>query len=315
MNENMKKALLLFALIISSFPFAKAQETPAPKQFVNETFNAPRMINLQTTETKKKKTLGYRICHRFFEFESGAYGFWGVDGPAGVGLQFDYGITDRFTVGIAHSNWNKLISVWGKYKLLAQTKDNKMPFTLTAYAKAGVTCLKPIDLFGPSPDTTAFDKFTNRLTFVTQLLIARKFGEKFSIQLSPTLIHYNLDYGLYGGPHSNDIFVLGGMASYKISKRFAVNLEYTHAFGNYLQNATLDPIFFDNIAAGIEIKTAGHVFQVFLVNVFPFDEEYAMPFNRVNLFDFKREDRQDVPSQNVPGGFRLGFNIQRDFKL
>jgi Membrane bound beta barrel domain (DUF5777) len=308
--RNMKKALLLsFFLPALCFTGARAQTGEgAAKELVTETFYGNRTINLHTVETMKKKTLGYRIVHRFSGLESGPYHSFGLDGPATIGFQFEYGISDKFTVGLSHMTWNKMFSVNAKYKLLAQTKDNSTPFTLTGYLKAGYNNTKTDDMFGIGNDSV-FTPFTNRMTFVAQVMLARKFGERLSVQLSPTLIHYNLDYGTYlSSAHSNDIFAITGQLSYKIGKRMALNLEYTHVLNNGYLDAAAREFYFDNIGVGLDIKTGGHVFQVVFINAFAIDEEFAIPFNFSNFTDWDRND-------GVPGGFRLGFNIQRDFHL
>lgn len=299
----MKKICTLALSLLAFSPLLRAQEAPAPA--VTETFSGNRTINLQTVETMKKKTLGYRIVHRFSELETGPYGGFGMDGPATIGIQFDYGISDRITVGLGKMTWNKMTQAYGKFKILSQS--GSMPVTLTGFARVGINNMKTEDLFGTGRDSV-FTPFTNRMTFVTSLMVARKFGERFSVQVQPMLIHYNLDYGTYlFSEHSNDIFAVAAQLSWKFNKRLALNLEYTHAFGNYV--AELErPNYHDNLGLGLDIKTGGHVFQIVLINTFAIDEEFAVPFNFTDMFDWNKND-------GIAGGLRLGFNIQRDFHL
>ena len=44
------------------------------------TFKGTRIINMHTLETLGKRTLDFRISHRFGTFNSGAENFYGLDG-------------------------------------------------------------------------------------------------------------------------------------------------------------------------------------------------------------------------------------------
>jgi hypothetical protein len=198
-----------------------------------------------------------------------------------------------------------MYQVYGKYRILSQTTDNTMPVSLSAFAKLNISTLKPEDAVGPgAPD--AFTKFTNRMDYFTQVMVARKFGERLGVQVAPAWIHYNSNWrsASFGDPSgSNDVFALCLNGSYKITKRFAVTLEYSHTLNDYINKVVLQTFnigLFDHIGIGADIRTGGHVFQFFLCNTFQVDEIQAIPFN------FKEISK---------GGFRVGFNIQRDFQL
>jgi hypothetical protein len=94
------------------------------KQYTQATFKATRVINSQTVETLSKKCLDFRISHRFGDFSSGAYNFYGFDGPANIRLGFDYGITNKLMIGIGRSSDHKLFDGFIKYKILSQTTNN-----------------------------------------------------------------------------------------------------------------------------------------------------------------------------------------------
>ena len=103
---------------------------------------------------------------------------------------------------------------------------------------------------------------TDRFSFFHQLLIARKVNDWLSLQLAPSLSHYNLqtDRAL-----RNDHFAIAFGAQAKISSVMAVLLNIDqpltlHNDGNPSPNPN------PNIALGIQVSTSSHAFQIFLGN-------------------------------------------------
>jgi len=110
-------------------------------------------------------------------------------------------------------------------------------------------------------DPTRTNYFSSRLTYVSQILIARKFNDNFSFQITPTYIHRNLTKTELD---KNDIFALGVGARYKLSKRLSLNAEYYYTLN---PNAKyLDTRYYNSASVGIDIETGGHVFQIMLTN-------------------------------------------------
>ncbi|MGL5890899.1 MAG: DUF5777 family beta-barrel protein, partial [Bacteroidia bacterium] len=117
----MTRILLLSIFSLFSF-FAKAQvdsmqlmmdqmlaeEQNTTKDYVRATFKNSRLINFPTCEIVSKKMLDFRIGHRFGELNTGAKNAFGLDGPAGIRLGLDYGVTDWLNVGIGRSSFEKL---------------------------------------------------------------------------------------------------------------------------------------------------------------------------------------------------------------
>jgi lipopolysaccharide assembly outer membrane protein LptD (OstA) len=142
---------------------------------------------------------------------------------------------------------------------------------------------------------TRTNYFSSRLTYVSQILIARKFNDNFSFQLSPTYIHRNLTKTELD---KNDIFALGAGARYKLSKRLSLNAEYYYT---YNPNAKyLDTRYYNSASVGIDIETVGHVFQIMLTNSQGMREGTFIPQTTDNWFD---------------KGIHLGFNISRVFSF
>lgn len=273
------------ALSLSVFSQGAA---PAPSQ-VFETFYGTRLINLHTTEQVGRKVLAYRISHRMGSMRGGAlYNFLGLDGPASISFIFDYGLSNKLGVGIARDQAGKMYSGYAKYTLLNQMKGGGSPVNLVLYGKANISTLR--DDAAQANGYSRFDNFGHRFSYVTQLLISRKFGERFSAQLSPTYIHHNL---VETAADKNDIFALGFGAVYKLSKRFGLSGEYNLVLNNHTQGVT-----YNSAGLGFDIVTGGHIFQIHLINSTTINEALVIPYTN---------------SDWLNGDFRIGFNISRSF--
>lgn len=262
------------------------------KQYTQATFKATRVINSQTVETLPKKCLDFRISHRFGDFSSGAYNFYGFDGPANIRLGFDYGITNKLMVGIGRSSDHKLFDGFIKYKILSQTTNNSMPITMAGLISVNITGEK--DLNVAISGINKYEYFSSRISYMYQLMIARKFSKKLSIQISPTLIHYNL---VMNTTDKNDMFSIGTAGRFKITKSLALSAEYIIRISKYTvpMNA-----YHNSLGVGLDVETGGHVFQLFVTNSFGINEVQAIPY---------------TTNQWSKGEIRLGFNVSRVFSF
>ena len=295
----MKKILLISFLIISSAFTLSAQDidpmsllqglAEAPKdEPVIATFKATRLINQQTIEVGGTRSLDFRIHHHFGPFNSGAYDFWGIDGGASIRLGLEYSYNGRLQFGLGRTSYEKQIDGFLKYRLLRQSKSGSMPISVTLFSGAYRNGIKGLQIGG-------IDKFkyaSDRLSFVQQIIIARKIDDKLSIQITPTMVHYNLVENL---SDQNDAYFLGIAGRYKIFNRTAITYEYGAKLLNYSESK-----YYDSMGIGLDIETGGHVFQMFLTNSFGMTENQT--FARTN-------------SSWADRGFRLGFNVSRMFTL
>lgn len=289
-----KKISLLLSLILF-FAISNAQDiddlmNDASKDEVNyvtATFKSTRIINGHSTETVKKKHLDFRISHRFGTVNGGISNFFGID-QSTIHLGFDYGINDRLTIGYGRSSYNKTYDLTLKYKLLQQSTGKKyMPISMTYYGS--------VEAFSrPFANTDRTNYFSSRLTYVNQLLIARKFNENLSLQLMPTIVHKNLTPTVFD---MNDVAAMGIGGRYKITKRMAITGEYYYAY--HSPRSTTE--YHNPISIGIDIETGGHVFQIMLTNSSIMKEGGFIYGN----------DNGDI----LKGDIHLGFNISRIFSF
>jgi len=223
---------------------------PKGPEPVKSTFKTTRVLNGHSIENVSKRHLDFRINHRFGLLNSGYDQFWGLD-FARIRLSLEYGITDNLMVGIGRNNFNR--KAWDyliKYKILKQNNTNSMPFSLSAFASAAVDITK----------VEGTKTLTDRTAYTYQLLIARKFSESISLQLTPTMIHRNQ---VETKNLKNDIFAIGVGGRVKITKRTSLNVEYFYLLDP--KKASDQPLQ-NSLSIGFDIETGGHVFQLHFTN-------------------------------------------------
>ena len=259
------------------------KETKDKTDYAAYTFKTTRLTNGHTIENVGKGILDFRINHRFGRVNQGAYNLFGLDN-ASMRMALDYGITDKLMVGIGRSTFEKQFDGFVKYKLLRQSSGKKhMPISLSYVATGILKTLK-------DPDPTITKNFTDRLYFAHQLLIARKFNDYTSIQLMPTIVHYNI---VPTANDPNDLFSLGIGARQRISKRVNLTGEYYYQF-NKLSG------YYNSFSVGFDIETGGHVFQLHFTNSTGMTERTFIT---------------ETTGQWGKGDIHFGFNISRVFTV
>jgi len=252
---------------------------------VTGTFKANHVINMQTVEGPAAGALNLMIQHRFGKLNDGIYDFFGLDN-AGWRLGFDYGISNRLVVGVGRSSFQKTYDGYLKYKMLRQTEGIKqVPVTVSILGTISNYTLRQPD----KPYLTA----AYRTAYTAQLLIARKFGSRFSAQLTPTYLHYNL---VPTAADKNDIFAVAAGARMKITKRMSINAEYNYLPAGQVVSAKVNDCF----SLGWDIETGGHVFQlVFSNSQSMIETQYITQTN----------------GQWTKGDIYFGFNVSRNFNV
>ncbi len=263
------------------------ESKPAEIQYTFATFKGTRIINGQSVETKRKGELEFIFSHRFGLINEGAYALWGMDESV-TRLGLEYGITDRLGVGIGRTSVDKTFDGYLRYKLLRQSTS--FPVTVTTL---GSVYYKTYPRNSESPVPLSAE---DRLAYGLQLLIARKFNPKLSLQLNPIFIHRNtVDQDV----ENNDDLALGFAGRYKLTKSVALSGEYTLRL-NAKENQPPDYIRYNAIGIGIDIETGGHVFQLVFTNTLGMFERYTVT-----------ETYEDFGA----GDIHFGFNITRTFQL
>ncbi|MBB6372164.1 DUF5777 family beta-barrel protein [Chryseobacterium shigense] len=209
-------------------------------------FKALQIVTGQSTKLSAKNEWYIVVAHRFGDISTGFKNFFGLD-DASTKLGVIYGVTDNVSVSLSRETNMKTFEGAVKYKFVKQTEN--FPADIVGY---NVMALNT-DL---DKDNYPHLKFGDRLSYLTQALISRRFNDKFSLQLSPSYIHKNLyDPAI----EDKNQFLTGLGGRYKISRRISVNAEYFVNFDNHS--------FYKNpLSLGMDIETGGHVFQLLFTN-------------------------------------------------
>lgn len=249
---------------------------------VTATFKSTRVVNGQSVETMKKKHLDFRISHRFGKLNSGSYQFFGLD-QATMRMGFEYGLTDDLEIGVGRSTSQKVYDFFAKYKVLKQTTGARnIPVSITLFGGTGVATV---------------DKereFQDKLYYTAQVLMARKFGERLSLQLSPTYLYRTMP-DVQGD--EKVVLAVGIGGRFKLSKRVSLNGEY---FYTAREKNTLTAPYHDSMSFGVDIETGGHVFQLHFTN---------------SLGMIEKQFIGETTGTWGKGDIHYGFNISRTFSF
>ncbi len=297
--------LSVIAIYFIGINQAEAQDKPQ-KEYVYQTFKDTRVINTYSIETLQKGVMDVRITHRFgdfinqWSFENLWTTFLGFDNAADVGFGVDYGITNNFMIGIhrtkGYGPLKSLYHLTAKYKFLSQTKGNEMPISMAAAGSLSISTMWQSTNPGSLSSFSLNGKysFAYRMIYSLQLHIARKFGERFSLQISPTLVWRNLvDYN-----DNNALVSTGISAKIQVTKVLGIIIDANLPFDKLRWTAGSG--YQIPIGIGFELDTGGHVFQI----------------NFTNSAGIEPTDY--IPNTNLSwaeGQFRIGFTISRSFRL
>ena len=290
-----KYALQLFVVFVVMWGEVRAQEidsllnaitTPAT-EYESATFKATRIINGHSIEQMKARQLDVRIHHRFGQMNSGSYELWGLD-QSNVFFSLEYGVADWLMLGAGRTTYQKTYNSFAKVRLFRQSKgESNMPVAISLYTGIDMYTLK-------WSDPTRTNYFSSRLAYVGQVLVARKFTEDLSLQITPTVIHKNL---VPLAIDNNDQFAVGVGGRYKLTNRISFNGEYFYLIEPSIVGQPKKP---NSLSFGFDIETGGHVFQIILTN---------------SVQMLERGFIGETTGRWSEGGIHLGFNISRVFTL
>lgn len=290
------KYLVSLCLLVGFFGSANAQNldslltatTGSEINYATATFKSTRILNGHSIERMPAGQLDFRISHRFGELNTGSYNLWGLD-QANIHFSLEYGFTNWVMAGIGRGTYEKTYDGFLKFSLLRQSSGARnMPISVSLLGTMAVNTLKWTE-----PNTKLY--FWDRVSFVEQLLIARKFNERFSFEINPTIVHRNM---VATELDPNDLYSVGAGGRFKLTKRLSINAEYYYVIPpirNYPSLKTYNPL-----SIGFDLETGGHVFQLIFTNSLAMIEKGFIGETTGNFFK---------------GDIHFGFNISRVFML
>jgi hypothetical protein len=245
----------------------------------------------------------FKVLHNFGDIagsNGGIQKFFGLDVAADIKIAFQVAVGNRLNLVAGRTKGGgdvqQLWELGLKYQMMKQMEnDPKRPLSMTVYTNLVMSTQKS----NPDPlKEQHFEDFSDRLSQLVQLMIARRFGN-FSFQLSPTLVHTNR---VVPGDQ-NSMFALGMATRIPLSKKVFIIADYFIPFRSDDSEEVLKSQginLYNALGAGIEILTEGHVFHMNFTNA-------------TNLLENRFIPR--TFSSWGKGQYRWGFTISRRFVL
>ena len=265
-------------------------------------FETCSLIDNETTFNPYKGSFSMEIQHRFAQIKE-LSDIYGIFGSANTRIGFEYAITDKIMVGLGTTRTNKLQDLEWKYSILTQTQSGRIPVSLSYYGNA-VLDARDAKYFGTEEEYMASDPdryekvhfpfpFVARLSYLQQLIISRRFGDKIGVQVAPTFAYFN---AVPEGYRNANLSINGG-ARFQVLGFHSIILEYDQPL---LQpEGENAKTIYPNVALGLEIGTSTHSFRVFASNYNYIIKNQNIAFNGRNPLD---------------GDFQFGFNITIRFR-
>jgi hypothetical protein len=262
------------------------EDLPA-KDYITGAFKSSRVINNHSIEFIGKGVLDLRILHRFGFINSGADNLFGLD-QARMRLGFDYGISKNLTIGVGRSTYQKEVDGMIKYRIIQQQTGAKHILVSVVWV-SGIIINTTKAGVGEKAKT-----FTDKTGYYHELIIGRKFNDKFSLQITPAWVHRNA-IASASADDKNEVLAIGTGVRYKVSKRIALVADYNYVVTGLDKNTFVNPL-----AIGVDIETGGHVFQLHFSNTVGMNEKAFLTQTTNKWSD---------------GDINFGFNISRVFTI
>ncbi len=261
---------------------------------VFDTFKDTRVINAPSVETLPARHIDIRIGHRFGDVGTGWETLYGLENAADVLIGFDFGLTDNIMIGLNRTKGTRLrqlINVPVKWRFLSQTEDDRIPVSIAVYGLGTISTQRKSSA---PEEINFFEEFNHRMVYHGSLTVARKFGQRFSLQVGAGITHRNaVPFG-----DENDLVHINGAFRIQLTKVIGLIADASYVFSE-LRNAE-NSGFYPPIGFGLEFETGGHVFQLNFTNSMGMAETDYIPYTDSNWGDEE---------------FRLGFTISRLFKI
>lgn len=263
----------------------KKKERPA-----RDAFESAWWFDGQTGKVYGQGTLELIINHRFGLINVGNNDLFGIYGASNISVGLAYAPIEKLNIGFGYTKFKKVLDLTGKYAILQQTRSNSIPLSITYYGNMGIEF----------QDKENYLNSTDRFNYFNQLLIMRRFNNKFSAQVAPSFSHYNAtvweeqDDGSFERM-KNDTWGVSVGARYKFNATTVLMLGYDQPLTQHPINQPKP-----SINVGIELNSSSHAFQIFITNN-----------NKIQPQENFRFNQNDFTKTGDGGVWLIGFNITR----
>jgi len=284
----MKNYINLLFIILLIPALAIAQEGEPKKEKVKEklersAFESSTIIDNPTNELLRKNALEIQMSHRFGTVNGGTNDLVGFWAPSNIRIGLAYGIHERLTIGYGTTKFNRLQDFSWKVALLRQTRSNSMPISVSYYGNFTIDARQK----------ESFNLKQDRFSYYNQLIIAKRFSPAVSLQIAPSISHYNLvDKAL-----KNDMVSVAFGGRIKISPQTSIMFDYSQPV-THIKQEEFRPK--PGVSMGFEFSTSAHAFQLFATNYNGIVQQKNIMFNQNDFFK---------------GDILIGFNITRIYNF
>ncbi len=298
-----------FASLLAIQINAKAQEITAQDSIIEKpverpvrpAFESGLLFDAATTTLQPSKTLEMIIQHRFgvIDFNDNVNDFLGIWGGSNIRMGLNYSILNNLSIGVGATKFNKMEDLQLKYRVIEQTRSNSIPVTVLLYGVVGIDGSAKSKWDG-TPDSIADKKykFSNRLSYFSQIIVSRRFNDRLSLQFAPGFTHYNCVDSLTDHDRISLSFAgrykFSPQGSFVFSADFPLKIqgisEHSQAFNDAAEFVK------PNICAGFEISTSTHAFHLYLGSANGILPQEDIFWNKNDFFK---------------GNFLIGLNVTR----
>lgn len=289
----MKKIVFGILMIFFGLNLVIAQDSESEKPIdkpVRSPFESGILIDNQTNVIPVKGTLEMLIQHRFGLMNNGIKDVWGIYAPGtNIRIGFNYSILDNLMVGYGLTKKNMYNDFQVKWNILEQTRKNTIPIAVTVYGNMAIDGRNE-SVFGKDY------KFTNRMSYFSQLIVGRKFTDWLTIQAHTSFTHYNKVDSVM----DNDKVGVGfnGRIKFSAQSSFVFQYDIPLHIQSISQHKDLMNKSKPNLAFGYEVSTSTHAFQIYVTTA---DGILAQDIYMYNQNDWTKGS----------SGLMFGFTITR----
>lgn len=296
--------ILLAICMISEFAFSQEEATETKKKKdkpVYEMFTSGIMMDEQTSFIPAKKTLEMQIIHRFGLLNTnGISDLYGIYAPsANTKMDLNFTPMNNLEVGYGITKLNMSSDFHVKYKALSQTRKNTIPVDVVIYANMAIDGRNKTVYETTTEDYSEY-QFANRMSYFTQLIVARKFADWFSFAVNASFTHFNtVDADLEnikGMDHDKLGFGFLGRLKFSPQSSFIFHYSMPVYMESLSENTEVTLKSLPNFGIGYQVATATHSFEIFLTTANGILPQYNYMFNTTDW---------------TKGEFRFGFTITR----
>lgn len=284
-SKSLRLGAISALLFIMSISIGYTQDEEADNRPVRSPYETVTLIDNQTVVTPFKGAFQLEILHRFGKIET-IENLYGIYASANTRIGLNYGITDKIMVGIGTTRDYKLQDLQWKYNILEQTRSGSMPIALTYYGNV-VYDARSKETFEYSSSEY---KDIHRFSYFNQIIVSRKFGDRFSAMIAPSMAWHN---AVADSTYKNMNFAISAGGRAMVIGMNSVIVEY-HQPLTTSDNELIKP----GLSLGVEIGTSTHAFRVFVTNYNQIIAQRNLVYNTNDFF---------------AGDVLFGFNISIRF--